>query len=49
MTSPGIINAYVRKIIRAYEENPENPAYTIDDVPARVREEVRAALEGLDY
>lgn len=49
MTSPGIINAYVRKIIRAHEENPENPAYTIDDVPARVREEVRAALEGLDY
>lgn len=49
MTSPGIINAYVRKIIRAYEENPENPAYTIDDVPARIRDEVRAALEELGY
>ena len=49
MTSPGIINAYVRKIIRALEENPENPAYTIDDVPARVRDEVRAALEELGY
>lgn len=45
MTSPGIIGAYVRKIVRAREENPEEPAYTIDDVPARIREEVRAALE----
>lgn len=45
MTSPGIVNAYVRKIIRAREENPDDPAYTIDDVPARIREEVRAALE----
>jgi len=49
MTSPGIINAYVRKIIRALEEDPENPAYTIDDVPARIRDEVRAALEELGY
>ena len=49
MTSPGIIGAYVRKIIRAYEENPEEPAYTIDDVPARILEEVRAALEEAGY
>ena len=49
MTSPGIISAYVRKIIRAYEENPDNPAYTLDDVPARIREEVRAALEEAGY
>ena len=47
MTSPGIINAYVRKIIRALEEDPENPAYTIDDVPAQIRAEVQAALEAL--
>lgn len=47
MTNPAIINVYVRKIIRAREENPDNPAYTIDDVPARIREEVRAALEEL--
>lgn len=49
MTSTGIISAYVRKIIRAREENPDNPAYTIDDVPARIREEVRAALEEAGY
>ena len=45
MTSPAIINAYVRKIRRAYADNPDNPAYTIDDVPEGIREEVRAALE----
>ena len=37
------------RAIRALEEDPENPAYTIDDVPARIREEVRAALEELGY
>ena len=49
MTSPGIINAYVRKIIRTREADPDNPAYTLDDVPAKVRDEVRAALEELGY
>ena len=47
MTSPAIINAYVRKIQRAAAENPDDPAYTIDDVPERIRDEVRAALEAV--
>ena len=37
---------YVRKIQEALRKNPDNPAFTIDDVPERWREEVRALLGG---
>lgn len=37
---------YARKIREALKENPDNPSYTIDDVPDRWRDEVIKILDG---